>query len=780
MWNHNSDVLGSAAVLNWVQFAWVRGTRKTLDSTMDTITRLMKEVECEEKAAEQAKAEAESAWSCSDTIAKLNELQQAHECTEATEMETLQLRVASLLDNGNRSLELLNEMDRALNIRWTSASMKRKLAILKKQEGEASAAAAVAYEEMQLEKLILEFKRLKQEAADTSKVVCSNVTKGCLELCFGKCYLIITPGEISDKCRDVKLLKEELDQAISLNGILSSRQTLSILHCQTQPEQADSDVLLKNCSGLGSFDTTEDHIQSVNHEQISRDSRLLGKKSAKHIKNVRTKNKLHGSRGYARSIKKVKIQCKLHEIWMLAKRIKKVKRKAKLHGTRMSAKSVKKVKIKTKLHGNRKTLDSTMDAVTRLMKEVECEEKAAEQAKAEAESAWSCSDTIAKLNELQQAQLHVKIANDLLASEVNAQKQHLATEMETLQPRVASLLDKGNRSLELFFLGREMDRALDIRWISISRKRKLAILKKQEGEASDAAPVAYEEMQMEKLILDSRDKNKKQQTFKEFLINRACAVDMLHGEISDKCRDVKLPQEELDQAIPLNGIMSSRQTLSILHCQPQTEQDDSDVLFKDCSGLGSFDTTEDHIQSVNHKQIRSRDSRVLGKTSAKHIKNVRTKNKLHGSRGIKKVKRKAKLHGTRMSNKSVKKVKIKTKLHGNRVFGQSNNKRKIEGSFEADIKIGPAVAEITEVGQGKSTECSEDTYAEGLALRSTMKKETGQRSKRKTKKVMKYSGWDRSPRRFASAGDPRGLLLMRLVRFHSTLFVSSRRFVIVS
>ncbi|GKC17246.1 hypothetical protein Tco_1014028, partial [Tanacetum coccineum] len=488
------------------------------------------------------------------------------------------------------------------------------------------------------------------------------------------CAVDMLHGEISDKCRDVKLLKEELDQAISLNGILSSRQTLSILHCQTQPEQADSDVLLKNCSGLGSFDTTET----------------------------------------------------THSV---------------------------------------KTLDSTMDAVTRLMKEVECEEKAAEQAKAEAESAWSCSDTI--------------------ANEVNAQKQHLATEMETLQPRVASLLDNGNRSSLTFFLVK-MDRALDIRWISISRKRKLAILKKQEGEASDAAPVAYEEMQMEKLILDSRDKNKKQQTFKEFLINRACAVDMLHGEISDKCRDVKLPQEELDQAIPLNGIMSSRQTLSILHCQPQTEQDDSDVLFKDCSGLGSFDTTEDHIQSVNHKQIRSRDSRVLGKTSAKHIKNVRTKNKLHGSRGyaksikkvkiqcklheiwmlakrIKKVKRKAKLHGTRMSNKSVKKVKIKTKLHGNRVFGQSNNKRKIEGSFEADIKIGPAVAEITEVGQGKSTECSEDTYAEGLALRSTMKKETGQRSKRKTKKVMKYSGWDRSPRRFASAGDPRGLLLMRSI-----------------
>nr|GEV35382.1 hypothetical protein [Tanacetum cinerariifolium] len=318
---------------------------------MDTVTRLMKEVECEEKAAEQAKAEALSAWSCSDTIAKLNKLKQArlhvvitNEMLASevnaqkqhldTEIEALQLRVASLLDNGNRSLELFNEMDRALNIRCTLASMKRKLAILKKQEGEASAAAAVAYEEMQMEKLILESKRLKQEEAETSKV-----------RLFG--------GEISDKCKNVKLLKEELDQAIPLSGILSSCQALSILPYQPQPEQADSDVLFKNSSGRRLFDTTEDYIQSVNHEQIGRDSRLLGKTFAKHIKNVRMKNKLHRSRGYARSIKKVKIQCKLHEIWMLSKRIKKVKRKTKLHRTRMSAKSVKEVKIKTKLHGNR-------------------------------------------------------------------------------------------------------------------------------------------------------------------------------------------------------------------------------------------------------------------------------------------------------------------------------------------------------------------------------------------------------------------------------------------
>ncbi|GKD33414.1 hypothetical protein Tco_1248923 [Tanacetum coccineum] len=292
------------------------------------------------------------------------------------------------------------------------------------------------------------------------------------------------------------------------------------------------------------------------------------------------------------------------------------------------------------------------------------------------ESAWSCSDTIAKLNELKRAQLHVVITNEMLASEVNAQKQHLATEMETLQLSVAQA----------------------------SMKRKLAILKKQEGEASAAAAVAYEEMQMEKLILEFKrlkqeaaetSKVVMQQSYKgvfgivfwkmlsdyyaEFLINRACAVDMLHGEISDKCRDVTQLKEELDQAISLNGILSSRQTLSILHL-----------------GL-----------------------KVLGQTSVNHIKKCEAeKNKLMASRGIKNVKRKT------------------TALEPSYVL----------------LKF----AEITEVGQGKSTECSEDTYAEGLALRSTMKKETGQKSKRKRKQVMKCSGWSPAPRRFAFARDPRG------------------------
>nr|GEV33374.1 hypothetical protein [Tanacetum cinerariifolium] len=320
-----------------------------------------------------------------------------------------------------------------------------------------------------------------------------------------------------------------------------------------------------------------------------------------------------------------------------------------------------------------------MDTVTRLMKEVECEEKAAEQAKAEAVSAWSCSDSIAKLNELKQAQLHVVITNEMLASEVNAPKQHLDTEMETLQFHVASLLDNGNRSLERF---NEMDRALNIRCTLASMKRKLAILKKQEGEASAAAVVAYEEMQMEKLILES--KRLKQEAAETSKV-------VMHGEISDKCKNVKLLKEELDQAIPLSGILSSRQALSILPYQPQPEQADSDVLFKNSSG-----------------------------------------------RRIKKVKRKTKLHGTRMSAKSVKEVKIKTKLHGNRVFGQSNKKIKIEGgvhgtrmsakslkkdnngSFEADIKIGPA-------------------------------KETGERSNWKRKQVMKCSRWGPARRRLTDA-----------------------------
>ncbi|KVI12491.1 hypothetical protein Ccrd_009136 [Cynara cardunculus var. scolymus] len=90
---------------------------------------------------------------------------------------------------------------------------------------------------------------------------------------------------------------------------------------------------------------------------------------------------------------------------------------------------------------NKKTLISSMDSVIGFMKEVECEEEAAEQAKEEA--AKYSLHILAKVDELKQAQQLAKETNAMVhAREVYAQKAVLATELEELQLRVSSLIKK--------------------------------------------------------------------------------------------------------------------------------------------------------------------------------------------------------------------------------------------------------------------------------------------------------------------------------------------------
>lgn len=62
-------------------------------------------------------------------------------------------------------------MHKALKKRLTSALLEKELANKKKQENEASARAALSYEKIQMKKMKKEFKRLKQEAVEISKVV---------------------------------------------------------------------------------------------------------------------------------------------------------------------------------------------------------------------------------------------------------------------------------------------------------------------------------------------------------------------------------------------------------------------------------------------------------------------------------------------------------------------------------------------------------------------------------------------------------------------------------
>ncbi|GJT64961.1 hypothetical protein Tco_1016441 [Tanacetum coccineum] len=237
--------------------------KETLDSTMDKVTRLMIEVEREEKAAEEAKEEAIK--SGFDILVKMDECKQAQRnvketndmlarkvCIQkavlATKMEVLQRQAAHTLEDGDRSLEVLEEMLTTLEVRMTSAEMKKDLAINKKQENEAISQIALAHEELRLEKMVEESKKLKQEALEIHKELL--VDRGDVV------HMLRTLGGISAKCQDVNSVKRELDQVILSGEILSSTRIPSILALQSTIKTND---LVENSSESESEEVSKLH-----------------------------------------------------------------------------------------------------------------------------------------------------------------------------------------------------------------------------------------------------------------------------------------------------------------------------------------------------------------------------------------------------------------------------------------------------------------------------------------------------------------------------------------
>ncbi|KAK1428254.1 hypothetical protein QVD17_17084 [Tagetes erecta] len=211
---------------------------------------------------------------------------------------------------------------------------------------------------------------------------------------------------------------------------------------------------------------------------------------------------------------------------------------------------------------NKKSLVLAMSSVVDLMREVESKEKAADQAKEEANQ--SCSDILAKVDEVKQALLRAKEANDMHAGEVNAEKAILTTELKELQLRLFTLADERNRSLGILD---EMRKALEIRLAAALAEIAAAEERKIENERSAREALLYQESQMEKVVEESKklkleaEENSKLQ---DFLMDRGRAIDILQGEIYVKCQDVLLLKEKFDKRIPLSRSLSSSQTSSVL------------------------------------------------------------------------------------------------------------------------------------------------------------------------------------------------------------------------
>ncbi|KAK1426694.1 hypothetical protein QVD17_15373 [Tagetes erecta] len=213
-----------------------KNSKKTLALAMDSVINFMKAVELKEQAADQAKEDATRG--CSDVLAKVDEvkhaLSRAKEANDmhygevnaekailGTEMRELQLRLFTLSDDTNKSLGILDEMHRGLEIRMAAAIEEIAAAEDMKLERERAAREALLYEEAQMEKVVEESKKLKLEAEENSKLQ---------EFLMDRGQTIDTlQGEIAVKCQDVLLLKEKFDKRIPLSQSLFSSQASSIL-----------------------------------------------------------------------------------------------------------------------------------------------------------------------------------------------------------------------------------------------------------------------------------------------------------------------------------------------------------------------------------------------------------------------------------------------------------------------------------------------------------------------------------------------------------------------
>ncbi|KAL2991969.1 hypothetical protein AAZX31_10G024500 [Glycine max] len=205
---------------------------------------------------------------------------------------------------------------------------------------------------------------------------------------------------------------------------------------------------------------------------------------------------------------------------------------------------------------NKKTLFSSMESLINLMREVEVQEKAAEQANMEA--ATGGSNILARIEEYKTMLVQAKEANDMHAGEVYGEKAILATELKELQSRLLGLSDERDKSLAILD---EMRHILEERLAAAEESRKAAEQQKLEKEESARKALVEQERLVEMVVHESqRLQQEAEENSKEFLIDRGRVVDMLQGEISVICQDIKLLKEKFDANLPLSKSFTSSQT----------------------------------------------------------------------------------------------------------------------------------------------------------------------------------------------------------------------------
>ncbi|CAN8295802.1 unnamed protein product [Cochlearia groenlandica] len=215
-----------------------KSNKKTLFTVMETVMKLIKEVELQEKDA--AKSEEEAATGGLDTLEKVQELKKMLEHAKegnnmhagevfgeksilAAEAKELENRLLNLTEERNKSLSALDEMRETLEIRLAAALEMKWAADKEKKEKEDDALKALAEQEAIMEKVVQESKLLQQEADENSKL---------REFLMDRGQIVDSlQGEISVIYQDVKLLKVKLTKSVSSSQTSScGSSTRSFVH----------------------------------------------------------------------------------------------------------------------------------------------------------------------------------------------------------------------------------------------------------------------------------------------------------------------------------------------------------------------------------------------------------------------------------------------------------------------------------------------------------------------------------------------------------------------
>ncbi|XP_068659425.1 intracellular protein transport protein uso1-like isoform X2 [Aristolochia californica] len=205
--------------------------KKILSSEMEVMMNMMREVELQEKAANEAKVEASE--HAGEVYGEKSIL--------ATETRELRSRLLILSDKRDRSLSIINEIRENLNTRLAEAEALKATAEQEKLQKEESARKALIEQELLMDIVVQESKKIQEEAEENAKLRDFLVDRGRV--------VDMLQGEIAVICEDVKMLEKKVDSRLPIGEGLSSRQmSRALLKHHITPELSKSSETLGKTS----------------------------------------------------------------------------------------------------------------------------------------------------------------------------------------------------------------------------------------------------------------------------------------------------------------------------------------------------------------------------------------------------------------------------------------------------------------------------------------------------------------------------------------------------